>query len=164
MAGIAPDTLVGGGAFGAVESRSGAWLAPSLRLTVLAAENGAFAVRHASFLLLAARVDLCPLRFGRPDLSLRPCVGADLGAVQAKGIDAVVGGTGKLGTESWGDLQALLRLRAAPGRGHVFVEGEGGVFVPWNRSNFVYDPPLNVVDTPWYVGVMGMVTLGVDLR
>jgi hypothetical protein len=164
MAGIAPDTLVGGGAFGAVESKSDRWLAPSLRLTLLAAENGAFATRDASFLLLAARLDVCPLRLGRPELSLRPCVGADLGAVEAKGIDAVAGGTGKLGTEPWGDLQALLRLRGEPGLAHVFVEGEGGVFVPLNRSSFVYDHPVHILDTPWLVGVLGIVSVGVDFR
>jgi hypothetical protein len=161
MAGIAPDALAGGGAFGEIESQARRWLAPTVRLTVFAAENGAFEARTASFLLVAGRVDACPVRLGLRDLSLRPCLAADLGTVRAEGIDAVSGGTGVAGSEIWFDLAAVVRARWSPFGGRFFVEAEGGVFVPFNQSSFVYTHVPAPIDTPWSVGVEGSLTLGV---
>jgi hypothetical protein len=162
MAGIAPDTLAGGGGFGEVESKAPGWLAPSGRLTVFAAENGALASRIASFLLVAGRLDFCPLRIGSREVSLRPCAAIDIGAVRAEGIDADPG-HGVPGGEPWFDVAALLRARWAPGRGRFFVEVEGGIFVPLNRASFVYENPLKTIQTPWGVAPAGSLAMGVSL-
>src|SRR5580692_7138294 len=55
IAGIAPDPLVGGGVYGEIESRSPGWIAPSVRLTVFATENGVLDRRSVVFDLVAAR-------------------------------------------------------------------------------------------------------------
>jgi hypothetical protein len=162
MAGIALDTLAGGGGFGELESKSSRGFAPSSRFTLFAAENGAFETRTASFLLVAGRLDFCPLRIGSAELSLRPCVAADIGYVSAEGINAAPG-RGLPGSEVWADAAALLRARWTPGRGRFFVEAEGGVFVPLNRSSFVYSNPTVTIDTPWDVAPTGAIAMGVSL-
>ena len=162
MAGIAPDTLAGGGGFGELESRSLRWLAPSGRLTVFAAENGALASRTASFLLVAGRLDFCPVRVGSREVSLRPCAATDIGAVSAQGINAAPG-RGVRGGEAGWDAAALLRARWTPGKGRFFVEAEGGIFVPLNRSSFVYENPFKTIQTPWWAAPAGSLAMGVSL-
>ena len=163
LAGIAPDTIAGGGVFGEIAPDTRRWLAPTARLTIFAAENGVFATRNASFLLVAGRMDVCPARVGSLDLSLRPCLAADIGGVRAEGIDVVVGGHGVPGSEFWFDFALLLRARWAPGGGRFFVEAEGGAFVPLDRASFVYENPLETIDTPWFVGVDGSLAMGLRL-
>jgi hypothetical protein len=163
-AGLAPDALVGGGVFGELESRAEGWFAPSTRLNLLAQVNGAFRTREASFVLLAGRFDVCPVRLGSRRLSLRPCLVADFGAVLAEAIrpsDV----KGILGTEGWFDVGVLLRARWAPDRARYFVEAEGGVYVPANRAPFDYrygESGLAVIDTPWVAGPLGAVAGGVS--
>jgi hypothetical protein len=163
-AGIAPDALAGGGGLGEIESGSRGWLAPSARLTLFVAANGVFestTTSKADFLLLAGRVDFCPLRVGSRGLSLRPCVAVDIGAVRA---EAVVDGVA--GVEGWFDAAALVRARWAPGGGRFFVELEGGIFVPVNHSSFVLKDAQGTttpVDTPWWAGPLGSLTTGVSL-
>jgi len=163
LAGIAPDTLTGGGGFVEIERESRRWLAPSVRLLGFAAENGAFSSPVASFLMGGGRMDLCPVRVGSPDLSLRACVTADLGAVRAEGLQVPAGGHGIPSVEAWFDAGALLRSRWVPGRGRLFVEAEGGMFVPVNRSTWNYTNPPSTVWTPWVVGSVGSLAMGVRL-
>jgi hypothetical protein len=159
MGGIAPDTLVGGGGLGEIESGSRRWLAPSARITLFAATIEATTTSTANFLLLAGRVDFCPLRIGSRYLSLRPCVAVDVGAVHA---EAAIEGVA--GAEPWFDAAALVRARWAPGRGRFFVELEGGIFVPVNHSSFVLKdgPVITTVDTPWWAGPMGSLATGMS--
>jgi hypothetical protein len=164
IAGLAPDALAGGGAYGELASTSTEGLAPSARLTIYAAENGVYGSRTASFLLVAARADVCPWHIGSNELSLRPCAAVDLGTVQAEGIRAVPGGRGVQGGEAWFDLAALLRARWAPHDGRFFLEAEAGAFVPVTRASFVYTNDPTAVDTPAWVGALGSLTAGLRLR
>jgi len=141
MSGIAPDAIAGGGGFGELESKSSRWFAPSVRLTVLAAENGVFMAHPtASYLLLAGRADVCPLRLGLRDWSIRPCVAADVGAVRAEGnnLGPVRGLTAWV---AWFDAAALLRARWTPGRRRFFIEAEGGILIPITQPDFGYTDP-----------------------
>ena len=138
MSGIAPDALAGGGGFAEIESESRRWLAPSVRLTAFAAENGVFKDRTVSFLLVGARADVCPVRLGSRDLSIRPCVSADLGEIRAEGIAVT---SPQQAVVAWFDAAALLRARWAPGRGLFFVEGEAGILIPVTHPRYVYENP-----------------------
>ncbi len=162
IAGIAPDALAGGGVFGEIESRSRGILAPSVRLLVFAAENGVFRARTASFVLVAARPDVCPVRLGSRDLSIRACVGADVGALYAEGIQVT---HRQLAVVGWFDAALLLRARWAPGRGSFFVEAGGGILVPVTRPSFRYEESTGAfarpdVDDPWDVGAFGSIDAG----
>jgi hypothetical protein len=125
--------------FAEVESMSRRVLAPSVRLAVLAAENGVFVSNPADgFRLLAGRVDVCPLRLGSRDLSLRPCVASDGGGLRAEGIDVT---TPRTVVVAWFDVALLVRGRWAPGRGRFFLEAEGGILIPVTYPNFGYENP-----------------------
>jgi hypothetical protein len=139
--GIVPEAMAGGGAFGEAEPRLSGWFVPSARLTLFATENISSKTRTASFLLLAARAEVCPVRLGSPDLSLRACAAADSGATRVEGIAVAQPVTA---TNPWFDVTALLRARWAPGRGHVFVELEGGIVVPVTRNTFTFETPTHV--------------------
>jgi hypothetical protein len=164
IAGIAPDALAGGGGFGEIESRSDQWFAPTVRLAVFGAENGAFHTPTAIFVLVAARADVCPLRFGSRDLSIRPCVAADVGALYARGIQTQVTFP-QHAVVPWFDAAVLLRARWAPGGWLFFLEAEGGILVPVTRPSFFYREPNSSlsqppVDDPGNVGVVGSFTVG----
>jgi hypothetical protein len=138
MSGIAPDALAGGGGFAEIESESRRWFAPSVRLAAFAAENGVFKDRTVSAVLLSGHADVCPVRVGSRDLSIRPCVAVDVGEIRAKGIVVT---TPLQAVVAWFDAAALLRARWAPGRGPFFVELEGGILVPATYPNFGYNNP-----------------------
>jgi hypothetical protein len=162
MSGVAPDAMAGGAAFGEVEPKSSGWLVPAARLTVFAAANGVFETRKASFLLLAARVDVCPVRIGSVDASLRVCIGADLGATRAAGLDTAIA-TPASSVDPWFDAAALLRARWAPGRGPVFAEVEGGLVVPFTRNTFVYEMPDKTIGHPT-LAATGSLAVGARFR
>ena len=161
MSGIAPDAMAGGAAFGEVEPKSSGWLVPAARLTVFAAENGVFEARKASFLLLAARVDVCPVRIGSGDASLRACMGADLGATRAAGLETAVAEPAS-SVDPWFDAAALLRARWAPAHGRVFAEIEGGLVLPITRNTFVYKPD-ETIDHPT-LAATGSLAVGAQFR
>jgi hypothetical protein len=163
MSGIAPDAMAGGAAFGEVEPKSSGWLVPAARLTVLAAGNGIFESRKATFLLLAARVDVCPVRVGSGDASLRACIGADLGATRAAGLETAVAEPAS-SVDPWFDAAALLRARWAPGHGRVFAEIDGGLVVPFTRNTFVYETtPVTTIDHPT-LAATGSLAVGARFR
>ena len=145
MAGLAPGALVGGRAFGDLESKSLGALAPSVRLGLIAAENGAFTTPVARFLLLTTRVDACPWRIGSRELSVRPCLSGGLGALRATGIDVAHPTTR---VDVWADVGALARGRWYPIGGRFFVELEGGILFPLNRPKFVFQAPPSPPNSP----------------
>jgi hypothetical protein len=161
IAGIAPDPLVGGGAYGEIESRSPGSVAPSVRITVFATENGVLDTRTLVFDLLAARADLCPWRIGSRTVSIRPCVAVDVGALYADGTKVNVTDP-KSHTIAWFDAAALLRGRWAPGHGPFFIELEGGILVPVTRPSFYYGGAdgIHQVDPLWAVAVAGSLAAG----
>jgi hypothetical protein len=157
--GLAPDALLGGGAFVGLEANSRSWVAPSARVTLFAETNGADGSSQPSFLFVGGRIDVCPVRLGSSTLSLRPCLAADVGAVRA---EAQVNGTA--GVTAWSDAAALVRARWAPGGGPWFVEVDGGAFVPSYRPEFIVLPNTN---TPVYTstgGPTGSATVGRSFR
>jgi hypothetical protein len=140
MSGVAPDAVLGAGGYVELESSRG--LAPSARLAAFGAANGAFAGRSASFLIVAGRLDGCPVRLGSRTLSVRPCLAASLGLIRAEGISVA---DATVADRVWLDLSALARLRWAPGAGRVFLEIDGGLAIPLLRSTFVFESPTVVV-------------------
>jgi hypothetical protein len=157
----APDALVGGGAFGELEPRASGWLAPSARLTLLAGENGAFVTRTASFLLISARPDVCPVRLGSAAASLRACLAVNVGALRGVGID-IAHPTPVV--SFWLDASLLFRARWAPGRRWFFAEAEGGLVVPATRPTFVYADPIARVYQPPSAAAVGSLAMGVRFR
>jgi hypothetical protein len=162
IAGIAPDSLVGVGAYGEIESRSPGWVAPSVRITVFATENGVLDSRTVVFDLLAARADLCPLRIGSRDASVRLCFAVDVGGLYADGMSADVTHPHAQAV-AWFDAAALLRGRWAFGHGPFFIELEGGILVPVTRPTFYYGETGGLhqpVDHLWDPAVAGSLAAG----
>jgi hypothetical protein len=144
LLGIAPDALIGGGAFVDLEDGASGWFAPSFRLSGLATTNGAFDSPEASFSLAWGRADACPARLGSSSASLRACVGLDVGALFAEGRQAAIANPREV-IDFWFSGAALLRGRWAPRGGWFFVEGEAGVMVPTTRHRFVFTIPMLLV-------------------
>jgi hypothetical protein len=70
------------------------WLSPSARVRLLYGERSVrTAIGGADFRLLTARMNLCPLRYPGPWLSLRFCSNLDIGQLRAQGVDVAHGRT-----------------------------------------------------------------------
>jgi hypothetical protein len=140
-----------------------------MRLSFSVESNGTFEARSASFVLIAGRADVCPVRFGSSDASLRVCLGADAGAVRAQGIEVPHPGAG---TDFWLDALALLRARWVPSHGAFFVEGEAGAAGVITRPQFMYVVPegpgrstgLQLVGQPYPVEAVASLALGWRFR
>jgi hypothetical protein len=163
LGGIAADAMLGAGAFVELASTGRRVFAPSARFALLGASNGAFEARTAAFTLLDARVDGCPLRFGRTAFSLRPCAAVDVGDLLASGL-AIASQFSK--SEPWVALSLHARLRwdAAPSRAKLapFVELDGGVQFPLTRPTFAYENPDVTVAHP--AAAAPTASLGAGLR
>ncbi len=142
---VAPDVMLGGAGYVELGASGGGAFRPSVRVSLLAATNGAFEARAAAFTLLSAQVDGCPVRLGGDVLSLRPCAAVQVGDLLAAGIDVA---SPIHAADPWFALGLLARARWAPWRAGPFLEVEGGVEVPITRPTFEFDAPVVVVHQP----------------
>ncbi len=124
-------------------------LAPSLRLVALVA-NGSLngPGGSAALWLFGGRIELCPLHFASKRFAIRPCVGTELGVVQAEGQTAFAPQTV---TEPWVTAEATLRGQWFPTR-WAFVELGGGPVIPLQRTRYYFVPDQTVYVTPVLTG------------
>jgi hypothetical protein len=136
---------------GAEIGASSGVLAPSLRLgalvangspAVTASENGAGG--SASLWLVSGRVEVCPLRFAGGVFVVRPCLGAEIGALHAVGQAAFAPRTA---TEPWVAAEATLRAQWFP-TSRWFVEMSGGPVVPLVRTRYYFAPDQTLYSVP----------------
>jgi len=146
-----------------VESTAPRRFAPSLRASVSVAANGVFQPDpKATFVLAVASVDGCPARFAvGAGVSLRACVGIDLGILHATGNDPAYPSSLSR-NPFWLDLEGFVRGRWEPTSSNVFFEAEGGLLLPMTYTKFQYeDPTLTIYPVPKAAGFAG---IGVGLR
>jgi hypothetical protein len=157
---LAPDPLFGAALVGhASAARAGTW-SPALRVAFqqtltdhVVAPQG-----DASFSWSAARLDLCPMRLDAGSWSLAPCLFGDIGLLRARGSNTS-------SPVSWTRLFA-----DGGGGGHIivwlskrlFLEAEGGVFLPWRRDRFYWRPNVPVLEVP-LIGGSAQVGAGIRL-
>lgn len=130
------------------------WVVPAIRATLVASASR---ISHrdglAKLVLVAGRLEGCPLRLGSSAVALRPCAGFELGAVFASG--ELAGGRDVV--QRWGSAEASLRLETwlAP---RVFLEIEGAVQVPFFRTRYFFIPDRLVYAVPELSGRAALVT------
>jgi hypothetical protein len=145
--GVAQGGVAGGSVYGEVmshrsesEVESAVAFAPSARLGVTFASNGAFEARTVESLLVAAHADGCPGYLRIPGrVTLGACMGVDAGVVNASAPRAV---TPHTADPLWLDLTLLGRVRWLAGTWSgwaTYAELEGGMMVPLTRPNFGTD-------------------------
>jgi hypothetical protein len=122
-------------------------IGPSLRLAAGGVTSGGVdsPPGSASFRLLRARLEACPVSGELGAVWLAPCAGYELGALRAAG-----GGVDEPRAESrfWGALRLGGRARW-PARGTWFAEVEGALVAPLTSRSFVFDNPrVEVFSTP----------------
>lgn len=137
--GFAPELAPGAEASVALRWARPGVLAPRVGLGVLgaAAPTAENASGTADFSLIAARVDLAPVRFETRGFALRPSLGLDLGALLASGTGA---------TRSFDETRPWLAGRVALGAAlaltpSVRLTAEGGILLPLVRDTFQFDKP-----------------------
>jgi hypothetical protein len=106
---------------------------------------------------LFVRPEACLLALGPLDqVALMPCVGAELGAVTARGSNLAVG---ESRTRFWATADWILRLRVVPSDAW-FVELDASLLMPITRYSFVVrDPTTRVHAVPAIAGA-GSALLG----
>jgi hypothetical protein len=105
---------------------------------------------------VGGRLELCPLRFGNAEIALRPCVGGELGTVDAQGHIAV---QPRSETETWGSAEATLRLQWFAARS-FFAEASGGAVLPIERTRYYFEPDRTIYRVP-SLTARGAVGIGV---
>jgi hypothetical protein len=85
------------------------------------------------------------LRFGNAEVALRPCVGGELGTVDAQGHIAV---QPRSAIETWGSVEATLRLQWLAARS-FFAEASGGAVLPIERTRYYFEPDRTLYRVPW---------------
>jgi hypothetical protein len=142
---------------------SGGVLAPSLLLgglvangspAVNASENGAGG--SASLWLVSGRIEVCPLRLAGASFVVRPCAGAELGALRAEGQASF---TPHTDTEPWVAAEATLRAQWFP-TSWWFVELSGGPVVPLVRTRYYFVPDQTLYSVP---GLTAQAAIGAGL-
>jgi hypothetical protein len=124
-------------------------LAPS----VLAALDGgtsrlSFPQGAADLSLGCARLLLCPLRFQWNAVAVRPCAGAEVGAVYASGSAPV---QPRSALEPWASLEGGLRVQWRV-TARFFVDAEGGASRPLVRARYFFEPHQTVYAVPAWTG------------
>ena len=132
---VAPDAMLGGGAYVELESDGDTVVAPSARLSLFAATDDVFVSSKARFTLLAARADGCPVRLGAERLSIRPCAGVDVGDLFARGIAIP---SPESAAKSWVAMGPLVRARWSPLGRRFFLDLDGAALFPLTRFNYVF--------------------------
>ncbi len=132
-------------------------LASSFAIGMVRADTGLRDVGagSAEWQLLAARAELCPLRFvpieAFPALEIVPCTAFEGGVLHARGV-------GRLSSAArdrpWGSFGIYPRL-AIRALSMVRVEVEGGPVFPFVRDTFSFAPRSTVHETPVAGGFVG---------
>jgi len=131
--------------------RGGVDLAARVRLGfVRGAQSITTSAGDASFRVMAAQLDVCPIRFGlATGLALRACSTGQLGAVQASGARVADAQTdvrawllvGVLGRVEWEVIH------------HLLLEAQGGVVVAATRHRYFVDPDTTLYRMPIVGGI-----------
>ncbi len=126
-------------------------LAPSLRLAGSYGASGSVDAGpgQASFRLLAARLDGCPVSASLGSLRLVPCVGYEIGSLRAQGtgVDLPAGGS-----RSWHAVHLAGRAHWRF-TGRWYVELTVGLVLPLTSRSFVFDiPPTDIFSVPRVAG------------
>lgn len=165
LAGIVPDTGVGGGAFVDLTRESPGPLVLSLRASLLStAANPSFdSSVGAQLVWILARLEACPLRFPLDEsVALGFCAALDAGALRSQGQRLASRGSD---TRPWLAPAALARLmwEVTPG---AWIEGSGGLTFPLDRYSFYYQRggSLENVQVSQAPVVGGVLALGAGYR
>jgi hypothetical protein len=127
-----------------------------------AEDNGVLATPLGSFLLVSGRADVCPLRLGDSEASLRACGAVDAGGLRGRG-EATAIANPMTAVDFWLGAAALLRARWAPGGAGFFLEAEGGFEVPFTQPTFIFRGPRSTVDKPSFAASVAL-SAGVRFR
>ncbi len=151
-AGPAPSALISPTAFGEVAWPAERLWSPTLRLHVLGAATGVTSpsVDEARFRWLAARLELCPLRWPLGEgWTLGPCALGELGVLGAEGRAVAHPDTA---TRLWAALGVGLHGRWQPRR-WFFADFALDFQLPLSRYEFVFLEPRRLVyEVPAVVG------------
>lgn len=153
-----PGVVVAYGAFLEL-GRDAQRFSPSFRAGAMLAEGTASTGGvDAELTWTLARGSLCPVRFELlSGVSLRPCVGADVGALAARAPRLE---RSQDRTRAWVAPTAMARLVWSPVR-VLFLEIEGGVAVPLVRDEIAVDPSISLYRAP---SVLPTVQVGAGMR
>jgi hypothetical protein len=135
--GIAPDPMLGGAVWVSAEwDRAGAW-APEMVLDAMHQERGDHdeARGEAGFSLNAVSLAVCPLRFGKSTLELRPCLSGALGQLESDGGQTY---SPRDQTRPWSSIGAS--LSASVVFGIVELRASLGASTPLHRDSFRFGP------------------------
>lgn len=123
-------------------------------LVFLTGADQAVASAESSFMFAFARPYACPIGVGSgADLAFMPCVGAELGAVFAKGSGLENPATE---TRFWAAGELTLRLDVALSD-EWFLDATGGVVFPFTRYRFVFrTPDTSIYDVPGVTAAAGL--------
>jgi hypothetical protein len=129
-----------------VELAVGAGMAsPSLRLLGFAGKSDLDgSAGSATLRFFGGRLELCPVRFGTAQLVVRPCLGSELGLVDARGQ---VAQQPRSRTTPWVSVEATLRLQWFVTRG-FFAELGGGPVFPLVRTHYYFEPDRTLYTAP----------------
>jgi hypothetical protein len=121
-------------------------LAPSVRLSAFVSE-GDFAgtAGGAALWMVGGRLELCVMRFGNAQVSLRPCVGGEIGLVHSRGQSTV---DPRTTLEPWASVAASLRLQWYATKA-FFAELGGGPVFPVIRAQYYFEPDQTLYAVPW---------------
>jgi hypothetical protein len=151
--GIAPDLAVSIPAFVDVARWARGPLSPSFRLRFERTSIDG-AAGGANFTWTAGSLDACPIALSTPAFRVWPCARVEAGALEATG-DA---SSSRTSTRPWISAGALVRARLVI-VGGLFVEVEGGAYVPIVRDRFFLEPDETVHRAP-VVSAAGASSLG----
>ncbi len=90
----------------------------------------------ADLTFIGGRLEFCPLRLGNAEIAVRPCIGGELGAVDARGQIAV---QPRSVTELWGTAEATLRVQWFATKS-FFAEASGGPVFPVAHTRYYFAP------------------------
>jgi hypothetical protein len=119
--------------------------APSLRLLGFVGRSDLdSSAGSATLKFLGGRLELCPVRFGTGQLVVRPCLGSELGLVDARGQIAE---QPRNRTTPWVSVEATLRFQWLVTRG-FFAEVGGGPVFPLVRTHYYFEPERTLYTAP----------------
>ena len=146
--GVAPNLLVSVPAFLEVWRRSSGAFAPAIRVRFEHADSGTVAVggAGADFTWTAGSLDLCPVAWPWSPSRLRisACVRGEGGTLSATGADV---SPVRSDTRPWVTVGLVVRARITV-VGALFLDLEGGGFVPLVRDRFFVEPDATIQQVP----------------
>jgi hypothetical protein len=123
-------------------------------LKALDSRLGAATISHQ---FLFVRPEACVLALGPLDrVALMPCIGAELGAVTARGENLPLVETS---TRFWATVDWILRVRVVPSDAW-FVELDGSLLMPITRYSFIVEDPTTRVHAVPALAAAGSALLG----